>query len=579
MKTHSARIPAVAKFLALLLLLALPAVAQAQIYYTNSSGIWSYTPYNGPVTITGLSGTSPKGGVIMPDTINGYPVVSIADFAFYDMPTLTSFTIGANVTNIGQFALGFCTGLASVSIPNSVTSIGRSAFYECISLSGVTIPPGVTSIGTNTFFNCVSLLSVAMSTNLTSIEEEAFGQCTNLVSATIPDSVTNIGDYAFEDCLRLTSVIGNGVNSIGPWAFYFCASLTSVTLGTNLTSIGSDAFLDCRNLTGVYFQGNSPTPTNDTTVFANDTHGIVYYVPGTRGWGTNFDGLPTMIPYTFLTNNGAITITGYSGPGGAVTIPSTINGYPVVAISDFFHGSSLTSVTIPNSVTAIGTGAFSSSGLTTVVIPNSVTNIGHEAFDECSALVSVTFGTNVSTLGTYAFVNCYDLASVTLPNSLTSIPADAFYDCIGLTNVVFGAGVTNIGSDAFFFCSRLAGVYFQGNSPTPTNDSTVFSGDTHGIVYYLPKTTGWGATFDGLPTALWLPQVQSGDAAFGVKSNKFGFNINWVGNRVVVVKAATNLVSPVWLPVSTNTLSGGASYFSDPHWTNYPSRYYRLNAP
>ena len=95
----------------------------------------------------------------------------------------------------------------------------------------------------------------------------------------------------------------------------------------------------------------------------------------------------------------------------------------------------------------------------------------------------------------------------------------------------------------------------------------------------MPETSGWGTTLAGRPTALWRPQVQTSDASFGVKLNQFGFNITWADGRVVVVDASTNLATPVWTPVSTNTLAGGSSYFSDPHWTNAPTRFYRLRSP
>jgi len=125
----------------------------------------------------------------------------------------------------------------------------------------------------------------------------------------------------------------------------------------------------------------------------------------------------------------------------------------------------------------------------------------------------------------------------------------------------------------------LTGVYFQGNTPTPTNDSSVFSGDNNGIVYYLAATTGWGPTFDGLPTMLWNPQAQTNDGSFGVQNNQFGFNIAGSSNLVVVVESCTNPANPVWSPVATNTLTGGTSYFSDPKWTNYPARFYRIRSP
>jgi formylglycine-generating enzyme required for sulfatase activity len=95
-------------------------------------------------------------------------------------------------------------------------------------------------------------------------------------------------------------------------------------------------------------------------------------------------------------------------------------------------------------------------------------------------------------------------------------------------------------------------------------------------VYYLPGTTGWGSTFGGLPTALWRPLVETSGADLGVRTNQFGLNIAWASGQTVVVEACTNLANPIWSPVKTNTLSDGSSYFSDPQWTNYIRRFYRV---
>ena len=89
------------------------------------------------------------------------------------------------------------------------------------------------------------------------------------------------------------------------------------------------------------------------------------------------------------------------------------------------------------------------------------------------------------------------------------------------------------------------------------------------LLLTLPAT-GWGAfsTNTGLSTVLWNPQVQTSGGSFGVLTNQFGFNVIWASGRVVVVEACTNLASPAWLPVETNTLSADSLYFSDPDWTN-----------
>jgi hypothetical protein len=99
------------------------------------------------------------------------------------------------------------------------------------------------------------------------------------------------------------------------------------------------------------------------------------------------------------------------------------------------------------------------------------------------------------------------------------------------------------------------------------------------MVFYLPGTTGWSATFGGRLAALWNPQVQTRGASFGVRTNRFGFTITGNSGLVIVVEACTNLARSVWQPVQTTTLTGGQMYFSDPQWTNYPDRFYRLRSP
>jgi hypothetical protein len=137
------------------------------------------------------------------------------------------------------------------------------------------------------------------------------------------------------------------------------------------------------------------------------------------------------------------------------------------------------------------------------------------------------------------------------------------------------SSVTNIGADAFSWCANLTAVYFLRNAPGGGSDSSVFTGDNSTTVYYLTGTTGWGATFGGRPAVLWNPQAQN----LGVQANQFGFTITGSSNLVIVVEACTDLVNAVWVPLATNTLTGGSSQFSDPQWTNCPRRFYRFHAP
>ena len=330
--------------------------------------------------------------------------------------------------------------------------------------------------------------------------------------------------------------------------------------------------------------------------------------------------------YTYITNNGTIMIMRYTGPGGDVTIPSTITGLLVTTIGPYaFDGCrTLTSVTIPDTVTSLAYDAFAAcSSLTNVTIGAGVTNIGQGAFDHCSSLATVNIPNSVATIGFYAFSGCINLNHVTIGNGVKTIDSSAFSDCarltqvtipdsvtrIGLgafgrcfgltaatigngvttiensafafctslTNVTIGNALTNIGIYAFSYCTNLTGAYFKGNAVTP--DSSVFFGPSQSTVYYLPGTTNWGSTFGGRPTALWRPQLQSPDASFGVLTNHFGFNIAWASGMNIAVDSCTNLAAPDWVPLQTNTLTADTLYFSDPDWADHPRRFYRVRWP
>jgi hypothetical protein len=316
--------------------------------------------------------------------------------------------------------------------------------------------------------------------------------------------------------------------------------------------------------------------------------------------------LPVALPaddFTYITNaDNTITITKYIGPGGDVIIPSTTNGLPVTGIGwrafyytnltsviapdsvtgigeqAFYNCTSLTNVMIGNSVTSIGNGAFSDcSKLTSVTIPDSTTSIEHNAFQWCTSLINITIGNSVTNIGDSVFFYCTNLTTITIPDHVISIGIASFYNCTSLTTATIGNSVTNIGASEFQKCYSLKEVYFKGNAPS--FGLSAFSGTTNATIYYLPKTTGWSSPFAGRPAVLWNPKIQSDAADFGVRSNQFGFNISATNDFIVAVEACTNLAEGVWVPVETNTLTGGSVQFSDPTWSNYPNRYYRVSMP
>jgi hypothetical protein len=407
-----------------------------------------------------------------------------------------------------------------VTIPASVTSIGKDAFaYN-----------GLTNIAVNAGNpSYASAGGVLFNKAMTTLIQCPAGLAGGYA---IPNSVTNIGEDAFYDCYRLTNVtIGNSVATIGDWAFFLCDGLTSMTFPDSVTGIGNDAFYQCSGLTSVTF-GNGVTNI------------------GTKAFNQCY----------FLTS---------------LTIPDSVTSIGSYA---FAYCRRLTNIAVNagNPSYASSGGVLFNKTMTTLIqcpqglagsyaIPNSVTNIGDGAFIGSSGLTP-------------------GLTNVTIPGSVTSIGNSAFSSCYGLTSMTIPDNVSSIGNYAFSYCTRLHQAYFQGNAPSVNGgpgsaNNTVFLGEP-GTAYFLPGTSGWGATFGGWPAVAGSyqpqPQILGPGYTVGGQSNGFQFNISWATNAVVVVEASTNLVN--WTPIITNALVNGSKAFRDSTWTNYPRRFYRIRS-
>ena len=274
---------------------------------------------------------------------------------------------------------------------------------------------------------------------VTRIGEGAFQDCSAIYAVELPSSITRIGEYAFYRCTAMEIVeISDGVLSIGEGAFSYCSSLQSLTVPASVQEIGHYPFQYCTWLMWVKYLGDCPTATD--TMYNDTPQNLMSIVPvDASGWDEALGagvwrgrevyafGTESANGYTwsYLLHGDVAEIwkgsDKYPGetdpaispkPVGAVNIPSTLGGKPVMRIGDgaFRACSDMTDVTMPASLTSIGQYAFARcNGLTSLNVPIGVANVESYAFDECGSLDSVTVPARVTHIGKGVFSACYAL--------------------------------------------------------------------------------------------------------------------------------------------------------------------------
>jgi len=205
--------------------------------------------------------------------------------------------------------------------------------------------------------------------------------------------------------------------------------------------------------------------------------------------------------WQYSVSGGEATIRGYLGTSNSIVFPSTIDGNPVKTIgsgNNVSGLSSVTSITIPEGVTSIGSNAFENrSALTSVNIPSTISLIGGAAF-AFTGLQSIDLSNTTANVGESIFYACSALTSVKLPLNIGVVHGWMFYGCSSLSEVIIPAGVYSIANGAFANCSSLTKIYFLGNQPVSVPMASSFQ-NSPVTLYVLPTSTGWGASFAGRP--------------------------------------------------------------------------------
>ena len=552
--------------------------------------------------------------VTIPNTIT-----SIGSDSFYECAGLTEITIPNSVTSIGERAFcstglttvnfnatncttmgsnnglvfALCTSLSTLSIGNNVTNIPARAFYNCSGLTEVTIPNSVTSIGESAFRDCSGLTSVTIGNSVTSIGNLAFLQCGSLTSITIPNSVTSIGTSAFQNCSGLTTVNFNATNctSMGSSnGISGNANITTLNIGENVANIPNSAFQNCSGLTTINFNATNCTSMGSSSypVFngcnANATINIgegVTTIPDYAFKGLIGSGTLT-IPNS-VTSIGQYAFYGCNGFTGALTIPNTVTNISTYA---FYNCSGLSALTIGSGVASIGSSAFAgcsalaavhyagnigqwcgitfddqpldyahnlyinNSLVTDLVIPENTTEIKKNTFSGATCLTSATIPNTVTNIGQKAFYGCSGLSgTLTVPNSVSSIGNQAFGNCSGLTAVNFNAAnCSTMGSSsnpAFGGCTSLATISIGENVRSIPAYAFYNCNSLRTINFNATNCTSFGSN-NGISGNTNITTLSIGEIVTNIPSSAFN--------------GCTNITGALAIPNAVTSIGGNAFY-------------------
>ncbi len=440
--------------------------------------------------------TLPQGITVLPDEL------------FSGCSMLTEADIPQSVTKIGAAAFSGCAKLA-VSIPSCITEIGEDAFFGCSSVSGeLALPNGLTSLGASAFsgthistvlfdgtpqewealggaaaglasaeVKCLrhthsfgsgwsgdsahhwrecSSCGVKQDEALHSESGDTCAVCgaklpelidsgnakdyswsltrsgvLTLSGGSIPDFMAGEGKTPWHEYREriLSAVVESGVTRLGCNAFEGCTALTQLKISDTVEHLDIKAVSGCAAFRAFEVaDGNAVFSSLDDVLLSADKTRLISYPVGK--------------------------------PNGAYIVPETVTEI----CSRAFSGAGFEIVTMPDTVTKLGDGAFSNcKKLIKAVLPEGISALPDSLFSGCAALEAITIPESVQTLGKAVFSGCASLRELTIPKDVVVIPEAAFSDCAALEAITIPAGVTSVGEHAFDGCTALKTVNFLGS--------------------------------------------------------------------------------------------------------------------
>ncbi len=386
--------------------------------------------------------------LVIPATIEGYPVTSLLSFAGGSRgnDTVVSITVPEGVETISH-AFNDYTALVRVNLPKSIKKIGLYAFQDCTNLRDIPLPEGLEELSYGAFSGCKALGDITLPDTLEKLELESYERQVNVFEHAHVEKLTLSARQLakFHRVLKRVwadEVVITGTTDDPDTGREFLKSnyLKKLTLPRGLTELGEEAFAFCHNLTEIAV----PDGITRLGVCAFECCSELRSVPLSPAVDT--------VPYRCF------------------------DGCESLANIDLSH------------VKNIGGHAFSGcASLTRVELSEDLVFSDGEAFKDCVKLAEVTLPSRLTKLPDLTFEGCTALTAVTLPAALQEIGYGAFRGCASLAALHIPASVTKIGARAFAGCEALASLSVDADNP-------VFYAE--GNVLYLKETGEIVPAFD-----------------------------------------------------------------------------------
>lgn len=442
-------------------------------------------------TITSYSDYSDKRTPLFEDTklkslylgrslVRDYYGFSESQSPFSNLKSLSHIEIGPMVSYIGSHTFTNLPSVTELTIPSTVTRIGDMAFSG-ENIKKLYIEDGDAELVLDVMVNNWDVYC-AHTFNGCPIEEIYYGRNIRFGGRSQNPGYPSTRSSFISSSLKKI-IIGETVKQISPLLYSNEKLTTSLSQYPNLKSITFGSFLSfipqlSENLLLEDIEMTSIEP-QGTMEFSNSQYlNLKVSIPvGSKAryekelnwkdfWNLQEkDGLIKSFEYEGLrymikSTNDVVVVKNHNPYNGNITVPPVVSfadsKYNVLSIGTAFRASSITHLTIPESISALDNYAlYYCSSLKTVIVNGVVSNIGNYAFKECSSLEEIQLKNGLKHIGSYAFHGCEKIKKIELPNSTISIGSSAFMGCSELQQIILNEGLETIGDNIINECPKL----------------------------------------------------------------------------------------------------------------------------